>query len=205
MNSKHIINACVLAASALVVAQSAQAGEAAVKHMAPTPVVTGVVEGPPVSANAGSSVALYHQLDVLRSQNAILTESLKNTELKNKISSVGKNSPGQLSLTPGGTASFPGSALPGPSAPLSAQVQMVSGSGSNLTAQISLPNGGSVAARVGSNISGLGVVKSISMNEVVVASKSQTTILPFASDSSAVPGGLGMSSMPAGMIPGGVR
>lgn len=205
MNSKHIINACVLTASALVVAQSAQAGEAAVKHMAPTPVVTALVEAAPVNANAGSSSALYRQLDELRSQNAILSESLKNAKLKNEISSVGKNSPGQLSLTPGGTAGFPGNALPGPSAPLSAQVQMVSGSGSNLTTQISLPNGGSVTARVGSNIPGLGVVKSISMNEVVVVSKSQTIILPFASDSSGVPGGAVMSPMMPGTMPGGAR
>jgi hypothetical protein len=87
----------------------------------------------------------------------------------------------------------------------------VSGSENKLTALISLSNGGRVTVRVGSNIAGVGVVKSISKDEVMVASKTQIISLPFALDAAGSSGGTGipampqMSPMPQGMIPGGVR
>lgn len=189
MKSKNRIQAGAVVMAALMVALSAQAVGADAKPAAPAP----------VSQGTGSDVALYHQLDVLRSQNAVLTESLKNAEMRNKVNNVTTMVP---SLTPGGAPSMSGNAYPDSSASLSL-VQMVSGSGKNLTALISLPNGGRVTARVGSNIPGLGVVKSISLNEVAVENKKQTLILPFASDSSSATGGAGVPSLP--MMPGGVR
>lgn len=203
MNSKYIIQAAV---TALMIGQSAQAADAVAKPAA-TPAVAPSVAATPANQNAG----LYRQLDELRSQNAILTETLKNAKLKNDISSVGTNPIGQPGLTLGGPSSYQGSAQSGVSAPLSAQVQMVSGSENKLTALISLSNGGRLTVRVGSNIAGVGVVKSISKDEVMVASKTQIISLPFALDASGASGGTGipsmpqMSPMPQGMIPGGAR
>jgi type IV pilus biogenesis protein PilP len=204
MNSKYIIQAAV---TALMIAQNAQAADAVVKTQAATPVAAPSVAATPANPNAG----LYRQLDELRSQNAILTETLKNAKLKNDISNVGTNPISQPGMTLGGPLSYQGSAQSGASAPLSGQVQMVSGSENKLTALISLSNGGRVTVRVGSNIAGVGVVKSISKDEVMVASKTQIISLPFALDAAGSSGGTGipampqMSPMPQGMIPGGVR
>lgn len=201
MNSKYIIQAAV---TVLIIAQNAQAADAVVKPAA-TPAVAPSVAATP--ANAG----LYRQLDELRSQNAILTETLKNAKLKNDISSVGTNPISQPGMTQGGPSSYQGSAQSGAAAPLSAQVQMVSGSENKLIALISLSNGGRVTVRVGSNIAGVGVVKSISKDEVMVANKTQIISLPFALDAAGASGGTGMPSMPQmspmpqGMMPGGVR
>lgn len=217
MNSKYIMKAGLFAVTSMI-AQSTQAVDAVANPPAPTPAMAAVVKplppklvaiasvaATPANQNAASNSVLYRKLDELRSENAILTESLKNAELRSKISTAGVNPTGQFNPTPGGTKGFPDSTFPGSSAPLSAQVQMVSGSGNNLTALISLSSGGSVPARVGSNIYGLGVVKSISLNEVVVASKNQTLSLPFANDSSSAPGGAGIPSGMPGMMPGGPR
>jgi type IV pilus biogenesis protein PilP len=152
----------------------------------------------------------YGQLDALRSQNAVLAETLKNTELRNKISGVDKTSTGQPGPNPGGTTGVQSSSYPSSFASPSALVQMVSGIESKMTAQISLPDGSPVNVRVGSNIAGLGIVKSISMNEVMIADKKRIFSLPFASDSSSALGVGGMrvpsmSPLPPGMMPGGVR
>lgn len=189
MKSKNRIQAGAVVAAALMATLSAQAVGADTKQAAPTP----------GSQGADSNVSLYRQLDALRSQNATLTEALKNAELKNKLNNVDKNPTMVPSLTPG---SISGNAYLESSASLPL-VQMVSGSGKNLTALISLSNGGRVTARVGSNIPGLGVVKSISLNEVAVENKKQTIILPFASDSAGSPGGSAIPSLP--MMPGGAR
>lgn len=203
MNSKYIIKAGVIVVTVLLAAQSAQA-ENTIDPLASTSAVSVVVTAKPGIQNGGSNVALYRQLDELRSQNALLTETLKNAELKNKITNVNKTPSGQLSPSSVIAPTSPINAYAGSAVPLSAQVQMVSGSENNLTAVISLSTGGRVTARVGSNITGLGVVKSISLNEVVVASKAETIVLPFASDSSA-PNAAGAPSMMSGMTPGGVR
>jgi len=131
------------------------------------------------------NVESFHQLDVLRSQNAVLAESVKNKELRNKLNeSEAKSSP-----NPGPQ----GSAVQSPVSTPSAQVLMVSGMGNNLTALISLPNGGQVAVKTGNTIPGVGLVKFISLNEVTVSRNQQIINLPFASDSS------------QGFMPGGVR
>lgn len=139
-------------------------------------------------ARENEKVDLYRQLDELRSQNVILTESLKNAELKNKILNTGKSPAVQTSPNP----SMPMSPMSF-SAPATAQVQMVSGSERNITALISLPSGGRVTVKTGSIIPGLGIVKSITVNEVVVAGNSETIVVPFAGDASSgamMPGGL---------------
>lgn len=157
----------------------------------PVVVIAAKVVNP--SASSSSNVSLYRQLDELRSQNAILTESLKNAELKNNLNKVGNTQTMVPSLSAGGPAGMPNNFSGTSTTMASAQaqtasVQMVSGSGSKLIAVLSLPDGGHVTVRVGSNIAGLGVVKSISRNEVVVANKKDTITLSFA-DSSSVLGG----------------
>lgn len=198
----------VFIATIFVATQSAKAAQA----VAATSVATVAA----VSAKADQNVGLYHQLDALRSQNAILKEALTNTELRNKISSADKNPSGQAGQ-PGpisnGTPDFQNSGFQGTLSTSSAQVQMVSGMGNNLTAIISLSNGSRVNARVGSNISGVGLVKSISLNEVIVIDKKQTIVLPFARDFTSVSDTTGMRvqsmpqmpPLPQGMMSGGAR
>lgn len=191
MDSKYGIKAGFFAMTMLISAQYAQAVDAG---------------STPVKTSPGQNVALYGQLDELRSQNAVLTETLKNAELKSKLNSgAGINGSGQTSQNPGSNMAYTGSAIPTSVAPISAQVQMVSGTGNNLLALISLSNGGRINAQIGSNISGIGVVKSISINEVVVVSKTQTISLPFASETSSAPAGFSLPPMPQGMMPNGPR
>lgn len=175
MNFKNITRAAVSAAAGVVFALTA--------HSEPA-----VVSPPPAGAPAtpASSNALYRQFDELRSQNAILAETLRNAKLKSEILAIGSNVPAQQNATLGG--------VPGPTAsPI--QVEMVSGSGTQLVALIMLPTGGRVNARVGTNVPGLGVVKSITRNEVLVSNKAETLSLPFARDNSGGPTGTGASPM----------
>ena len=200
MKSKTIIQAGAFALAALVMVQSAQSADAVANPLAPTSTEIAavkpsapklaatpqVVVSTPASLSTVPSIGLYRQLDDLRSQNALLTESLKNAKLKNEISNVGTIPTGQPNPNPIGATGvngFPGNMTPATAAPLSAQVQMVSASDGQYTALISLPTGGHVNARVGRNIAGLGVVKSISLNEVLLTNKSETISLPFANDS----------------------
>lgn len=119
------------------------------------------------------SIESFQQLDLLRSQNALLAEKVKNKELRSKLDqNDAKNPPSQQNGQP-------------PVSP-SAHVQMVSGIGNTLTALIILPGGGQMAAKVGTTIPGIGQVRSIASNEVTVASRQQTISLPFAGDSSSM-------------------
>jgi hypothetical protein len=132
-------------------------------------------------------VDLYGQLAALRAENVLLTEKLKNTELKSQIESREGKSFAAVTAT-------------------NAAVQMVSGSAGNLTALIALPNNSHVLARVGTQIQGVGVVKSISANEVVVSGKAGPISLPFASESG---GGMSLNTtitdpfMPQPQLPSG--
>lgn len=151
---------------------------------------------PSAKVAATSTVALFKELDELRSQNALLAEALKNAELKYKISQVGKPQAGNQTdptvpqIPPAMPAAAPVAASRAAVTnfdAMSAQVQMVSGTGTNLVALITLANGSKVNARVGSTIPGLGTVRSISLNEVTVFNKKDTNSIPFASDTVGVP------------------
>ena len=169
-------------------------------------VFAGSVQATDEVVDPGPNVESFNQLDVLRSQNAVLAETVKNKELRAKIKdgednkTSGQYNPETLS-----------SAARQPSFSSSPQVQMVSGVGNHLTAVIVLPNGGQVAARVGTTIPGVGQVKNISLNEVTVANKQQVINLPFVGDAvsptPAVATGAQMMPTipPQGMIPGGGR
>ncbi|WP_394475137.1 type IV pilus biogenesis protein PilP [Ralstonia mannitolilytica] len=98
----------------------------------------------------------FRQLDELRTRNAVLAELVKEAEQKAKLSNQS-----------GGTA-------PGSSAvniTRAVQVLAIYGLDDKLTAVVSLSNGSTMKAHEGSPIPGVGKVKSISRDEVLVATK----------------------------------
>jgi len=147
------------------------------------------------SENAGrtAGVATFGQLDELRSQNAMLEASIKNAELRSKLAG-GKSSavPAQgpaalLSPAPTQPASAPSAAMvetSGTLSSVSAEVVMVaSDADGRLVAVLALQNGRKVKARVGMDIPGVGVIKTITIDEVVaVGKKGKLVGVPFASE-----------------------
>lgn len=128
-----------------------------------------------------AEISQYQELDALRSQNAVLTEAVKNAELKCRLSNGGKDcasaqiAPNQnLSAPPWGATSV-GASFP--------QVELVSGLDNKKTAIISMPGSGHIKAHVGKKITGLGTVKSISVHEVTVEQGGKIISLPFAEES----------------------
>lgn len=125
------------------------------------------------------STATFQQLDELRSQNALLAEIVKNAELQNKLS--GNGSPSIGAPVNQMTTNF----APKTKTNTNGTVTEVSTIGGRIAAKVVSPYGGIVVARVGQHIKGIGTVKSISIDEVVVADGKETISLPFANDSSA--------------------
>lgn len=199
MSSKITVLSVAAAAAALLCSQTVRAADPA-----PAPVASAAN---PVNATSSS---FYQQLVELRSQNAILVETLKNAKLKSEISAATSSATTVgAAQNVGAYQSTMGSFTSGP------QVLMVSGTPNQLIAVISLANGSRVNAHVGSQIAGLGTVKSISRDEVIVANKTQIVSVPFAVETvnsgaypvppvqsfAPVPVGL----PPAAMQPGGAR
>jgi type IV pilus biogenesis protein PilP len=98
----------------------------------------------------------FRQLDELRTRNAVLAELVKEAEQKAKLSTQG-----------GGGAS--GSSTV--NITRTVQVLAIYGLDDKLTAVVSLSNGSTMKAHEGSPIPGVGKVKSISRDEVLVATK----------------------------------
>lgn len=155
---------------------------------------------PPASQTPQTSS--YGELELLRSQNAILTEKLRNAELRSKVSMA------------------EGSSSSGSSPPIStrqavvanvdrgARVSMVAGSTGQLAATIQMSDGGNIIARVGTRIAALGVVRSVTTEEVLVSNGKDILSIPFANAtasmaSSASPYGInGAPSLSGGpMVP----
>lgn len=110
-----------------------------------------------------ANVPTFRQLDELRSQNAVLAEMVKAAELRAKLSGQG--------VAPGGANAGAASAAP--------QVVSVYGLDGKLTAVLNMGNGATFKAREGSNIPGVGHVKSITRDEVVVKTKQGALTLGF--------------------------
>lgn len=179
----------------------------------------------PVGLVKAAGVATFGQLDELRSQNAMLAEAAKAAELRSKLGVGGAAAaPRSTGLAPAAAPRAPDArqadAVPASTVASSAQVDMVSGVGNALIAHITLQNGNTVAARVGTSIPGIGVVRSISIHEVVVASKKRVLTIPFAVEPAAAGPGMGgtpgyspfpmqagmpMPPLPTGMPGRGVR
>lgn len=161
---------------------------------------------PAVPASAG--VATYGQLDEMRSQNALLEMAVKNAELRSKLAG-GKSSAAQdLGGPPAPTRPAPAPApapasaavalgLVAPAASTASVDLVASDSEGRMTAILVLDSGRKVKARVGSQIPGVGTIRSISIDEVVAVVKGKTVSLPFGVEPT-----LGTSSAPAGAMPG---
>lgn len=137
----------------------------------------------------GKNVSVFQQLDELRSKNAILTEELKNAELVNKLNASSSGGFAVPSMTAGmSNAPYAGGrGREGSYEPSGYLVKLVSGQKDSLRAVIIAPNGGRLTVRVGSKIDGLGIIKSISINEVVAVSGKSDTMIPFAGETSMQP------------------
>lgn len=137
--------------------------------------------------DGGQSIT-FRQLDELRSRNAILAQMVKaaklQAELDTQKSGGTANAGGPASgAYPQGSPANIG-ALPGSQqfmmAAQPAQVVEVSGMQGQVAATLSVPNAGLVKARVGQTIQGLGTIKSISRDQVLVSNKGEITSIPFA-------------------------
>jgi type IV pilus biogenesis protein PilP len=149
--------------------------------------------------------AVFGQMDKLRSENAILAEELKNRKLRQEIESLSKGTAPPAGAQPVKPAppAMPEPIKPEPPAKTESvkpeqplpKVLLVSGMGSHLTALVSLPSGGRITAGVGTRIHDVGVVRSITGQQVIVAGEHGPVTLPFADVNSPLP--------QVGMNPGG--
>lgn len=147
-------------------------------------VFSGLIISPFASADPGQEVATYGRLDALRSQNAILGEQVKQVDLKNKLNISNPVIPiGPTNGNLGGAVSKSRSKQTSNFIDYAARVQLVSGVGGNMSATISLSTGGTAIARVGSKVQNLGIVKSITTNEVIVSADKETYSVPFVPES----------------------
>ncbi|HEY0843441.1 type IV pilus biogenesis protein PilP [Methylotenera sp.] len=124
------------------------------------------------------NVGNFSELDELRSQNALLTEKLKKAEFQSKM-----NGTGGTNVPSVGTLSTSTRVRPSKKSKditdYDARVRLVSGIGSNLSATIVFSDGSKSIARAGSRIDGLGTVRSINTNEVIVTSGKESYAIPF--------------------------
>ncbi len=135
-----------------------------------------------------SHVANLRELDALHSQIALLKAQLEIAKLKQGITDAGKPS-GAGSALPGGGfhspfgAAAPTNPLQGAS-PLQAaslpRVLSISGSGGNLSALLSMPDGGEMLVRPGMKLAGGMAVRRITANGVEVSGRHGLEGLPFA-------------------------
>ncbi len=135
---------------------------------APAQVSTPVSTNPatherPVFTNANRET--FRELDQWRTQNALLAEMVKNSEMKAKLGNQGASA-GQSTANAATSTAF--------------QVLSVEGVDNDLTALVTLANGTTHKARTGFPIPGLGKVKSITRDEVIVTTKAGPRSLDFA-------------------------
>lgn len=154
----------------------------------------------PKPANAAPAPRILgtEELDALRTQNALLAEQVKAYEMKNKmgliVPDIDRAGPIPLSAS----QSAPGTARSGTGR--GAFVTMVAGQKDRgLVATIQTQDGGIIAVRTGDNLPGLGRIKSIETNRVIVESGKSGISIPFAAEptSAAIQGG--QSTLPAMM------
>lgn len=120
--------------------------------------------------------ATFRQLDQLRTQNALLAEKVKAAELQAKLSNQG-NSNG---IGAGAGAGVGGVSAASTVGQRGVQILSIYGLDDKLTAVVSHGNGNTFKVHEGSTIPGLGKVKSVSRDEVIVATKTGTISLEMA-------------------------
>lgn len=168
--------------------------------------LAGVAQAGEVSSVQSATPAVVGtqgQLDALNAENALLQVELKNLQLKEQIKNGGKEA-GSTSapiLPTGSKASFYDD-MP------DAKVVLVSGEPGHAIATI-IVNGATIKAGAGKLIRGLGMVKSVSLDEVIIQTKKTEFALPFVADTlsapSGSPGGMSIPPLPAMPSPMGVR
>lgn len=146
-----------------------------------------------------NSVQFFKELDELRSQNVILTEKLKNSELKSKLGVQSQSMPMNLVSKKDKQEKFV-------SIDYSARVQIITGFGKNYSAVIKLGDGSETTAKVGRYVHNLGTVKSINTDEVLVQNGHDEYSIPFFEIAAQTNNGynstFGSSSIPVPAIPG---
>ena len=142
-----------------------------------------VTPSPDIDAVA-SDVANLRELDALHSQIALLKAQLEIAKLKQGITDAGKPGGAGSAMTGGG---FP-QQFSGMPAPMNSsrnarlpEVLSISGSGGNLSALLSMPDGGEMLVRPGMKIAGDMAVRGITANGVEVSGRHGLEGLPFAS------------------------
>lgn len=128
-----------------------------VETTGPKPTAPTVAERPIMSQ---TDIPTFRDLDRLRSQNALLAEQVRNSELQAKLLQQKIGAP----------------TVDGPQGQRGVQYLSICGIDNQLSANIVLTNGATTMVREGSVITGLGRVKSISVDGVAVASKSGVII-----------------------------
>jgi type IV pilus biogenesis protein PilP len=144
---------------------------------------------------ASTNVREFGDWDAIRAENAYLDDQIQNAKKKKELQGLSTDTSSLIGPSVGAATATPQRPL---------QVQMVSGLAGQLRALLCLPVGGSVSVRVGSVIPGMGTVKSISINEVLVVLEKSRQIqpIPFASDNVCAPNnGLQTTGAAGGAIP----
>ncbi len=167
------------------------------------------IETPTTKAQSMTIGNTQAELDRLNAENALLTIQLKNIELKEKIKNGGQAAP-VVPPMPNFAPPRSGGGMGGMNFDImpDAKVVMVSGEPGRAVATINL-NGAIIKAMVGRYIAGLGLVKSVSLDDVVIKTKKSEFSVPFVADSLSAPNGAmagGMNpSMSLPPMPMGVR
>lgn len=131
-----------------------------------------------VAVAADGEVATFGELDMLRAKGTVLEAQVRNAELQKKLNDLNGSLPAGAPQSSGfGVAPVQPHLVSGFAA-RTAVVQSVS----NNTAVITLPSGTSIAATPGAKIPGVGVVRKVSIREVLVQDGKLTSALPFAGD-----------------------
>ena len=155
-----------------------------------------------------SSVATVGELDALYSQIALLKGQLAVAKLKHGITEAGKPSGDEGTPFQSANQSPYGgipSAFPMGTSPLQGaspsqraagtkdlpQVLSISGSGTDLTAQIAMPSGGETMVQTGAKVARGFTVRSITAHGVTVSGKHGLESLPFAPSRDGFPGSQG--------------
>ncbi len=143
-------------------------------------------------------VGSFSELDELRSQNALLTERLKRADFQNKINGANTTSVPSVGTLTASSNKIKRTKKSKDITDYDARIRLVSGIGTNLSATIVFSDGSKSIARVGSRIDGLGTVKSINTDEVIVTSGKESYAIPFEAEpvNNTPTGGLSASSFP---------
>lgn len=158
------------AAAPVAAPMPAQPQSAAVQAVTPM-----AFERPIYSQTTG---ATFRQLDQLRTQNALLAEKVKAAELQAKLSNQGNSNSNSNSNGMG--AGVGGVSAASTVGQRGVQILSIYGLDDKLTAVVTHGNGNTSKVHEGSTIPGLGKVKSVSRDEVIVATKTGTISLEMA-------------------------